>query len=397
MEPPVTVSSTNLQKFKGLCFTTLIIISSFLGTIYVLIPLTPLAYFNPKLFRLIVDFLIGYWLVLPTSLVEWLFGVRIQVLGDGIDPKRPSLIIMNHRTCLDWLFFWCALWRIDPSLITTEKIVLKGEVKYLPGAGWAMAYNAFLLLDRNFLTDKARIETFVEYYARMDRKYHLLLFPEGTDKCPRATERSNSFAKKNDLVQYEYLLHPRTLGFVFLLQKMRKEKCVDYIYDVTVGYGDQIVQSETDLVLRGMCPKDVHYLIQQIPDSSLPKDDEQLEKWLKDKWAKKEKILHNFYKEKGFRRQNGWSSQFKNFQLTPKLKLLQIAVVCIWLAATYFWLYLFVSLNHQIWYSLLALVSIVGLQIYYNGFEMFLARLSIRYTFSSAIYTFLFCCARTCF
>ncbi|CAK5048683.1 unnamed protein product [Meloidogyne enterolobii] len=88
MEPPVTVSSTNLQKFKGLCFTTLIIISSFLGTIYVLIPLTPLAYFNPKLFRLIVDFLIGYWLVLPTSLVEWLFGVRIQVLGDGIDPKR---------------------------------------------------------------------------------------------------------------------------------------------------------------------------------------------------------------------------------------------------------------------------------------------------------------------
>ncbi|CAK5039569.1 unnamed protein product [Meloidogyne enterolobii] len=391
MEPPVTVSSTNLQKFKGLCFTTLIIISSFLGTIYVLIPLTPLAYFNPKLFRLIVDFLIGYWLVLPTSLVEWMFGVRIQVLGDGIDPKRPSLIIMNHRTCLDWLFFWCALWRIDPSLITTEKIVLKGEVKYLPGAGifslyffqkifegWAMAYNAFLLLDRNFLTDKARIETFVEYYARMDRKYHLLLFPEGTDKCPRATERSNSFAKKNDLVQYEYLLHPRTLGFVFLLQKMRKEKCVDYIYDVTVGYGDQIVQSETDLVLRGMCPKDVHYLIQQIPDSSLPKDDEQLEKWLKDKWAKKEKILHNFYKEKGFRRQNGWSSQFKNFQLTPKLKLLQIAVVCIWLAATYFWLYLFVSLNHQIWYSLLALVSIVGLQIYYNGFEMFLARLSIR-------------------
>ncbi|CAK5048680.1 unnamed protein product [Meloidogyne enterolobii] len=212
---------------------------------------------------------------------------------------------MNHRTCLDWLFFWCALWRIDPSLITTEKIVLKGEVKYLPG--WAMAYNAFLLLDRNFLTDKARIETFVEYYARMDRKYH--------DKCARATERSNSFAKKNDLVQYEYLLHPRTLGFVFLLQKMRKEKCVDYIYDVTVGYGDQIVQSETDLVLRGMCPKDVHYLIQQIPDSSLPKDDEQLEKWLKDKWAKKEKILHNFYKEKGFRRQNGWSSQFKNFQV----------------------------------------------------------------------------------
>jgi hypothetical protein len=36
-----------------------------------------------------------------------------------------------------------------------------------------------------------------------------------------------------------------------------------------------------------MCPKDVHYLVQQIPDSSLPKEDKELEKWLKDKWAKK--------------------------------------------------------------------------------------------------------------
>jgi hypothetical protein len=42
---------------------------------------------------------------------------------------------MNHRTRLDWLFFWNALWRIEPHLLSSEKISLKGILKYLPGAG----------------------------------------------------------------------------------------------------------------------------------------------------------------------------------------------------------------------------------------------------------------------
>ena len=76
-----------------------------------------------------------------------------------------------------------------------------------------------------------------------------------------ATERSLSFAEKNGLTQYRHVLHPRTLGFSYILQKMRKgcfpnlnciidftEKCVEFVYDVTVAYADQIVQSEVDLV-----------------------------------------------------------------------------------------------------------------------------------------------------
>ncbi len=49
----------------------------------------------------------------------------------------------------------------------------------------------------------------------------LLLFPEGTDKCDKATERSRLYAEKKDLVHYQYVLHPKTTGFVFILQKMR--------------------------------------------------------------------------------------------------------------------------------------------------------------------------------
>ena len=60
--------------------------------------------------------------------MEYLFGVQLNVTGDKIEHNEPSLLICNHRTRLDWLFFWNALFRMDPWLLTSEKISLKGTV-----------------------------------------------------------------------------------------------------------------------------------------------------------------------------------------------------------------------------------------------------------------------------
>lgn len=377
MEPPLAISSTPLQKAKGICYAVLILCSSFLGTLYVLTPMLPLAYLYPKLFRRVVDFLVGFWLVLPSALMELIFGVQLHIHGDEISHKTSGLIIMNHRTRLDWLFFWNALWRMNPRLLTTEKISLKGILKYLPGAGWAMAFDGFLFLDRSFDSDKARIDLMTTYYANAGNKYQLLLFPEGTDKCPLATERSRHFAKKQDLNHYKHVLHPRTLGFVYLLQRMRKEKCVDFVYDVTVAYGDQIVQSEVDLILHGLTPMDVHFLVQKIPTSSLPTNDKELAEWLKDRWEEKERLLHNFYEEKTFKRKNGYTNEFQEFPLTPSLKKLQIAVLFLWLVATAVWMYIFLTFVYQFWLAAFTSMFIIGIQFYYGGFELFLAHLSL--------------------
>lgn len=42
---------------------------------------------------------------------------------------------MNHRTRLDWLYFWLALWQMNPWLLTSNKIALKELLRYIPGAG----------------------------------------------------------------------------------------------------------------------------------------------------------------------------------------------------------------------------------------------------------------------
>lgn len=69
-------------------------------------------------------------------MVFFLFGVDFYVTGDIIDQTKPAIIIMNHRTRLDWLFFWNVLYKIDPWLLTTEKISLKSSLKHIPGAGY---------------------------------------------------------------------------------------------------------------------------------------------------------------------------------------------------------------------------------------------------------------------
>lgn len=142
-------------------------------------PLAPLIFVRPRLYRKLVDRLVGFWLTMPSGLMEYLFGIELVVKGTAIDHRKPALIIMNHRTRLDWLFFWNALFRIDPMLLTTNKISLKGILRFLPGAGFAMATNAFLFLYRQFEKDKNRIDRLIEYFSNGGQNYQILLFPEG--------------------------------------------------------------------------------------------------------------------------------------------------------------------------------------------------------------------------
>lgn len=64
-----------------------------------------------------------------------MYGIKVRTSGDRIEYDQPAIVIMNHRTRLDWLYFWLALWRMNPWLMTTNKIALKELLKHVPGAG----------------------------------------------------------------------------------------------------------------------------------------------------------------------------------------------------------------------------------------------------------------------
>ena len=66
--------------------------------------------------------------------LEIILGMRFVTTGDSLRKGESSLIIMNHRTHLDWMYFSPVIVRSESS-ISTEKFILKSELKKVPGAG----------------------------------------------------------------------------------------------------------------------------------------------------------------------------------------------------------------------------------------------------------------------
>lgn len=65
-----------------------------------------------------------------------ILGVEFYVTGDNIRAEETSLIVVNHRTRVDWNFLWAAFFHGSvPTAGHNAKLVLKDEVKNLPGVG----------------------------------------------------------------------------------------------------------------------------------------------------------------------------------------------------------------------------------------------------------------------
>ena len=73
------------------------------------------------------------------------------------------------------------------------------------------------------------------------------------------------------------------------------DKHIDYIYDVTVAYPDNIPENESDL-LFGRMPYQINFHVRR---HTVP--EENLEKWLQNLWLEKEAWLREFYNNKSFR------------------------------------------------------------------------------------------------
>ncbi|PAV81696.1 hypothetical protein WR25_04729 [Diploscapter pachys] len=364
-----TSQSVNQPAMRphGLVFALLSFLTSFLGAVFMLFPFIPFAYFCPRIWRFVADRLVGYWLTFPASLIEFVFGSRFHVTGDLIKRDGPGILLMNHRTRLDWCFLWCALYKMDPWLLTTLKISLKSALKKIPGAGWAMQCGSFMFLDRKFESDKDWIRKLINYYSEAGSSYQLLLFAEGTDRGKRAMELSNAFADSHQLARYEYLLHPRTTGFNFLLDEMRKNNYIQYVYDVTIAYGgEHIVESELELVKSGIFPEEVHFDVKRYPIEDVPLDAEESALWLQDIWRNKESVLKRFYTKNRKFEPSG-----ERFLWPVNTHGIGYAVAfAFWIVISLFWLYCIYSYWFVKLYVLIAIGFYSVVQLKFGGTDV---------------------------
>nr|XP_028580306.1 lysocardiolipin acyltransferase 1 isoform X1 [Podarcis muralis] len=355
-----------MVSWKGIYFVLTLFLGSFFGSIFMLGPLLPLMFFSPSWYRWITDRVVATWLTLPVALLEIVFGAKVVITGDGFIPGERSVIIMNHRTRMDWMFLWNCLLRY--SYLRLEKICLKSSLKGIPGFGWAMQVAAFIFIHRRWEEDKNHFENMLDYFCDINEPLQLLIFPEGTDLTDNTKARSNEFAEKNGLQKYEYVLHPRTTGFTFIVERLRDGNNLDAIHDITVAYPQNIPQTEKHL-LYGNFPKEIHFHVQRYPVQSLPTSREELQLWCQKRWEEKEERLRLFYEGKKYFDATGRS------KIPPCKSEFRVMVVkCISLFYwTSFTLAMFVLLylySFVRWYFVILVVIFVMQQKAFGGLEL---------------------------
>jgi lysocardiolipin and lysophospholipid acyltransferase len=64
-------------------------------------------------------------------------GVKIYVSGDHISPYESAVLVMNHRTRVDWNFLWAAMYQACMPSIACHKLkfILKDPIRHIPGPG----------------------------------------------------------------------------------------------------------------------------------------------------------------------------------------------------------------------------------------------------------------------
>ncbi|ESS63033.1 acetyltransferase [Trypanosoma cruzi] len=231
-------------------------------------------------------------------------------IADVFAPPQPGnfkLIILNHRSRIDWLMMFPFLARAN--VLRTLRIVLKAGLSRIPVFGWSMQLFRYIFLSRKWSSDEAKMNDVIVHY-RENGGATILLFPEGTDLSESNVEKSHAYAAQNGLPRFHHVLNPRVKGFV-AMKNMIGAANIEEIVDVTMGYTD-FVPGERPAecsVVNGRMPKKVHILCmrhrmaENTPSMGeerraldvVPTDDDGLSLWLNDCFAKKEVLLSQFY------------------------------------------------------------------------------------------------------
>lgn len=292
-------------KLRAITLVMSMFFTSVFGVLIILFPYIPLVFINKKLFHRLFDVSMRLWFGCSVFLIEKVGKIKIFMHMDKKKKRREykkgAIILMNHRTRLDWMFYFCILYRMN--LLEDIKIILKAGLEKIPGFGWAMQSALFIFIKRKWEEDREIFTNLINHYRRIEKNAHILIFPEGTNLTENTKAKSDQYAKSQNLELYTQVLHPRVTGFAHVYKEMKRNDLIDTVHDVTVAYKCKRIPESEILLIKGYLPEEIHFYIdiydvKEIVDSS--KEDDiniSLGNWLSERWRIKETFLKSFYED----------------------------------------------------------------------------------------------------
>jgi lysocardiolipin and lysophospholipid acyltransferase len=229
--------STWCGRVLGCGYLLLLVICAFLNAAFVLWPLKllrwtlglPIGQCRP-VFRFTED----HYFAMLSGLLELLGGVKLVVTSDEaqlqFEPQQHVLLLCNHRSEVDWVFFWNLAIRL--GVHDRIRIMMKSIIRYAPGVGWTMMLLEYPYINRSWATDQQRLADDIQSYRDAKMGSWLAMFPEGTALYDKTLQKSHDFADKQGEPRWDYVLQPRVKGFELCMDKLDPE----YVVDLTIAY-----------------------------------------------------------------------------------------------------------------------------------------------------------------
>ncbi len=124
--------------------------------------------------------IIRLWSVLNLWAIDWICGIRYELIGEENIPDETSIIFSKHQST--WETF--ALQHFFPPQV----YVIKRELLWIPFFGWGIAILNPIAIDRR--SGHSAIRQVVEKgTARLKRGEWVVIFPEGTRVRPGEKKR----------------------------------------------------------------------------------------------------------------------------------------------------------------------------------------------------------------
>jgi 1-acyl-sn-glycerol-3-phosphate acyltransferase len=247
--------------------------------------------FSRGAFRALNRRLAALWLGLCSRGARALHGVHLVVTGDPVPPGENAVVVANHQQMPDVPLL--AMYAATKDRAGDLKFIVKEPLRYVPGLGWGMAFVDCIFVKRRWTDDRATIERTFARLVRDRVPFWLTMFPEGTRLTPRKLERSRAWAELHRAgAAPRHVLVPRTRGFAAAVSALRPR--LDAIYDVTIGYEGGVPtlwQYVEGFARVG------HVHVRRFPVAALPTDDAALAAWLRDRFAEKDELLEQYYRD----------------------------------------------------------------------------------------------------
>jgi len=166
-----------------------------------------------------------------TFIMKYIFNIEVFINSNKlayeiVNNDQQIILIQNHFSEIDFLYISYFLSNLNKIKFKIIYIAKKSIGLFLLGGGLFSAFSKDIYLNRKISDD-------TQILINENDADILYMFPEGTCLNKKTKEKSDLYVKENKLINFKYLLYPRTTGLNTILNTHKNYK---KIYDLTVLY-----------------------------------------------------------------------------------------------------------------------------------------------------------------